>query len=163
MFWPYWHPAAVKLEKKPPLWVTRRSLITELEDKTALWISKQYSGSSDKYVYDDIRKNKGTYVDDNYGYLAVSPFWYFRMAERYDHWYNRKDTYDDINEKVRYDYYLALKTPDFCSYIEMSDEQIKKNVYEPRQQMWREAHRETLVELYGKISDDMVTEIISFC
>jgi hypothetical protein len=147
------------LNKKPPLWITRYRLIKELEDKSAQWISLQFSGTSREFVYHDVRKNK-----EEYDYLSASPFWNYRMADRYDYWTGRTDTYNDINEKVRYEYHLALKEPNSCfGNIYMSDDLLNKNKYETRISMWREAKRETALELYGKISDDILREIVAFC
>jgi len=140
-----------KFEAKPPLWITRYNLIKELEEKSAWWIS--------------LLKQETSNLDD---WMTQSPFWNVRMD--YRDWYRCYDPPSDdyfticpIIEKVRYDYMLALnQVRELCVKINMSENEISKQVYELRQMMWREAQKETLCCLYGKIPDDMVSEIISY-
>lgn len=162
-----------KLNAKPPLWIRRRMVINEIDDKTAHWVALLFSAPSREFIYEDFRNNRNDYNDS---YLSQSPFWNYRMfhRSRHDFWRTRGNSYNDINDKIRYDYMIAInqaqelpisidRVQELPFNIEMSANEIEKQEYGPRQIMWREAQRETLFGLYGKISDDMVTEIISFC
>jgi len=153
-----------KLNKKPPLWITRQKVIKELDDLTNECISQCFSGSSRAFVYHDLRKNKGEYDD----HLTTSPFWKLRMWDRIE--YGEQVKFNDINENVRYDYYKALcgfnsnvtygvyglqyaRLKEFC----------KINEYETKNNMWRAVQHEVMLGLHGKVCDDMLNEILAFC
>ena len=162
-----------KLDKKPPLWITRQNVIRELDDLTNKYISECFSGSSRNFVYRELceKKNKGEYDDC----LTTSPFWRLRMGDRtyWPCWDGRHLRFNNIkhlhfnniNEKVRCDYYNALCEGNmlFPAQIPMVIEYRKKNEYETKNNMWKAVQHETILGLYGKICDDVLNEILSFC
>ena len=63
--------------------------------------------------------------------------------------------YDDITEKVLYDYY-------FMSYIvRISDEKFDNQEYGTREILWREAQKETFLKS-NKLPFEMINHIVSF-
>jgi hypothetical protein len=124
-------------------------VINELKEHTLFWICHLLDGSiHDNGSYMDmenyVRYNKHTLADN----ITESPFWSYCMDCRHCYFHN---SYDDINEKVRYDYAVNL-TSDI----------IQKNTYETRQIMWREAQKEKMLLFYDKIPTDILNEILSF-
>jgi hypothetical protein len=148
-----------KLKKKPPLWITRQNVIRELDDITNDYVSQSFSGTSQDYVRRDLRKNKYCYELQ----FNTSPYWRFSMWNRI--WDGQNVKFNDINEKVRCDYYEALYEDNmlYRAQICMVKEFITKNENEERNAMWTAIQHETLLGLYGKISDDILNEILSFC
>jgi hypothetical protein len=149
-----------KLNKKPPLWITRQNVIRELDDRRIAYIVQSFSGTSQDYVRENLRKNKKSEYRDH---LTTSPYWRFSMWNRIYDGQNVK--FNDINEKVRCDYYDALYEDNmlYRAQICMVKEFITKNENESRNAMWRAVQHETMLGLYGKICDDMLNEILSFC
>ena len=150
-----------KLDKKPPLWISRQNLIMEIDDLTNDCIAQSFSGSSRYFVYRDLceNKNKSEYRD----HLTTSPFWRLRMGDRA--WDGDYLKFDDVNEKVHYDYYNALYEGDmlYGAQISMLKEFSKKNESETRNNIRRAIQQEVMLGLYGKICDDILNEILLFC
>lgn len=150
-----------KLNKKPPLWITRQNLIRELDNLTNDYISQCFSGSSRYFVYRDLceNKNKGEYED----YLTTSPFWRLRMGDRA--WDGHYLQFNNVNHKVRYDYYNALFEGNmlYGAQISMLKEYCKKNEYDTKNNIHRAIQHEILLGLYGKVCDDILNEILLFC
>jgi hypothetical protein len=152
-----------KLNKKPPLWITRQNLIRELDDLTNDCISQSFSGTSRDFVYHDLRKNKGTYEH----HLTTSPFWSLKMGDRI--WDGQKVKLNDLNEKVSRDYFISLYKPypNYCmlydAQIRIMNEFMKKNEYETKNNIWRAVQHEAMLGLYGKVCDDVLNEILAFC
>lgn len=132
-------------------------VLEELKDKCAACICdlREYNmGMSDLEKFRYIRNNKDKLPDDE----TESPFWSYRMYNRYcTGLYCMINAYDDINEKVLYDYSLAK------SDIRNSNkEQINNYKFVTNQIIWREVQQERALLLYGKIPDDVLNEILSF-
>jgi len=112
------------------------------------------------------RSTKGSLDEDTRNFIVDqiknSPFWFHSMEHRdrslndYRGGYKVETFgYDDINEKVLYDY--CFMSP----VVDMRDEQFYNQEYETREIMWREAQKETLL-LSNKLPVEMLFEIVSF-
>jgi hypothetical protein len=148
-----------KLKKKPPLWITRKSVIMELGELTNDYISQFFSGSSRDFVYDDLRKNKDCYQE----YLTRSPFWRLSMWNRT--WDGENVKFNELNEKVRCDYYNALYECNmlYSAQISILNEFLKKNELDTKNNLLTAIKHEIILGLHGKICDNMLNEILSFC
>ena len=132
-------------------------VLEELKDKCAACICdlREYDmGMSDLEKFRYIRNNKDKLPDDE----TESPFWSYRMYDRYcTGFYYNINAYDDINEKVLYDYSLAKS--DIRS---LNKEQINNYRFVTNQIMWQGGHQEKALLLYGKIPNDILNEILTF-
>lgn len=131
-------------------------VLEELKEETINWICYQLDGmpydhGSLEDMMNYVRNNKDL-IEDRF---TESPFWNYCMEYR-DRYFGARIGYQDINKKVLYDYALTL----LYSPI-MTNEELNKHELETRQIMWREAQKEKLFLLYGKIPDDVFNHILS--
>ena len=142
---------------------TMEAVIQELKQQTIYWICYQLDGS---YIDNGSYWNMHHYVKDNKDKidddLTESPYWLYSMEcrNRYT-WLN----FDDLNVKVRCDYKTALSQHRGIlgsDSIQMTKEEIKATIYGLRNMMWREAQREKLTMLYGKVPTDVLNEMLMY-
>jgi len=130
-------------------------VLEELKEETINWICYQLDGMPYDYgsLEDMINyvKNNKDLIEDGF---TESPFWNYCMEYR-DRYFNARIGYQDINEKVLYDYAFTL-------YFPMTDEELNKYEFNIRQIIWREVQQEKALLLYGKIPDDILNQILSF-
>jgi hypothetical protein len=134
------------------------AVIAELKLKTIEYIVWHFGADylNNCYWYEYVR-NKKHEVSDS---LTQSPFWLYKMDYRYN--YDIVNVFNNINDRVRYDYALALNELDCDIKIELSDSEKNTYMYKIRQNMWAEAQKEKMLMFYNKIPNDILNVILTF-
>ncbi len=132
------------------------AVLNELKDETAYWICSQlernhYDGDFYTHMVNFVKHNKENLEDK----LTQSPFWLYSMEYRDRYSYTSMGRCEDINKTVRYDYGVAF------NFRLITQDEYNKHSYQIRQMMWREAQREKLLALYGKVPIDVLNEMLT--
>jgi len=93
--------------------------------------------------------------------IRNSPYWLIRMMQC-------NVSENDNHKKVWFDYMNALcefREPHYNMqfvHVDISKENYNRKLYETREMMWKEAQKEKLMMLYGKVPTDVLNEMLSY-